>query len=59
MRIRIVFDDWDTGVFTLNNNRSFFADGNDVISTGIEIPGGCNRKGTNMKSTEAEGLPGV
>jgi hypothetical protein len=54
IKIRIVFDDWDTGVFTLNSDRSFFADGMDVINTGIQIPGGCNRKGTNMKSMVIE-----
>lgn len=57
MKIRIVFDDWDTGVFMLNGHRSFrsfSADGMDVINTGIEIPGGCNRKGTNMKSMVIE-----
>ena len=61
MRIRIVFDDWDTGYFALNDDRSFYADGNDVINTGIQIPGACNRKGTNMKSMviENKGSSGI
>ena len=61
MKIRIVFYDWDTGVFELNKYRSFNADRMDVINTGIEIPGGCNRKGTNVKSMviENKGSSGI
>jgi len=59
--IRLVFEDWDTGLFTLNSDRSFFAGGTEVIDTGIQIPGGCNRKGTDIKSIliENKGSSGV
>lgn len=54
MKIRIFFDDWDTGTFDLNPNRSFYAGGLDKIETGIWIPiaqdGNCGRKNTNIKS---------
>jgi len=61
MKIRIIFNDWDTKVFELNTYRSFYADRMDVIKTGIEIPGECNRKGTNIKSMviENKGSSGI
>ncbi len=53
MKIRIFFDDWETGTFDLNPNVSFYAGGLDKINTGIQIPiasDGCRRKDTNIKS---------